>query len=168
MWPCRTHGLCRCCVCVCCLVGSSVFARIAPQKRINRLRCCLREQTRVGPSNHVLDWVLDILGVLDCFRRLRKTYLFARYYSASSDYALYKFTHSLSPQECGTFEGDMCIGTMQWVFGNDAALCKITLHTRCRLWPVCVICEELINVWLHFSCGCCINGNSKSNDRKVN
>ena len=56
-----------------------------------------------GPMawNSLPDFIRDPTNSRDCFRRLLKTYLFARYYSASSalgvlnDYALYKSTHSV-------------------------------------------------------------------------
>jgi len=57
-----------------------------------------------GPMawNSLPDFIRDPTSSTDCFRRLLKTYLFARYYSASSAlvvlnyYALYRSTHSLS------------------------------------------------------------------------
>ena len=52
--------------------------------------------------NSLPDFIRDPTSSTDCLRRLLETYLFTRYYSASSalevlnDNALYKSTHSLT------------------------------------------------------------------------
>ena len=113
-YPIRRCGWVRSVVCISptkrCLITSNTMARgdsvAVPRFRLNTYGH--RAFSVAGPMawNSLPDFILDPTSSTDCFRRLFKTYLLARYVngvtSASravgvlNDYALYKSTHSLT------------------------------------------------------------------------